>query len=375
VTSTAPIAASDASGTTRSSPSPFGVYLHVPFCRHRCDYCAFAAWDDRGELMGRYMRALQHEVAGVAAVQPVPATSVFVGGGTPSLVDADALVEVIRTITLADDAEVTVEVNPEDASEELFTTYRDGGVNRISFGVQSMVQPVLDALGRRHDPNLVATAVDAARNVGISSINLDVIYGAAGETVEQWTRTLTEVVGLNPDHVSAYALTVEPGTALAADPVRHPDDDDQAAKYLVAEEILTSAAMPWYEISNWSREGHQCRHNQLYWAQGDYFGAGCSAHSHRAGRRWWNLRTPERYMDAVESGRPPEAGDERLDDEQRRIEALQLAVRTSDGVPVDALERAVSTGEIDGLVERVGDRFVLTVAGRLLANEVALRLE
>jgi oxygen-independent coproporphyrinogen-3 oxidase len=175
---------------------------------------------------------------------------------------------------------------------------------------------------------------------------------------------------LAPPHVSAYALTVEPGTALATDPTRWPDDDDQADKYLLATEVLGAAGLEWYEISNWARPGHRCRHNLLYWRGGEYLGFGCAAHSHRHGRRWWNVRTPERYIEAVDSGRSAEAAGERLAAAERRLEMLQLAVRTADGVPVAALP----VDDLDGLVAVDGERAVLTVRGRLLANEVALRL-
>jgi oxygen-independent coproporphyrinogen-3 oxidase len=204
-------------------------------------------------------------------------------------------------------------------------------------------------------------------------VNLDVIYGAAGESIDQWQRTLDDVIELEPEHVSAYALTVEPGTPLADDVTRYPDDDVQAEKYSIATERLAGAGYAWYEISNWSRPGRRCRHNLLYWAQGNYRGFGCAAHSHHDGRRWWNIRTPERYIDAVGQGHGVVAGSEDLDDRVRRLERLQLALRTEEGVPSSALtvedERA-----LDGLVARVGDRVVLTLRGRLLANEVALRL-
>jgi putative oxygen-independent coproporphyrinogen III oxidase len=266
-----------------------------------------------------------------------------------------------------------VECNPDTVDGAMLDTYRSGGVNRLSFGVQSMVPEVLAALGRTHDPVNVQRSVVAARAAGFESFNLDLIYGGAGETVEQWRRTLDAVVELDPPHVSAYALTVEAGTPLAADPARHPDDDDQADKYLLATEVLGAAGLEWYEISNWARPGHECRHNELYWAQGDYLGFGCAAHSHRAGRRWWNVRTPERYVDAVAHGRPTETAHEDLDADRRRIEGLQLSLRTTSGVPEEALsvdDRQV----LDGLVETEDGRLRLTVEGRLLANEVAVRL-
>ncbi|MGE0795686.1 MAG: coproporphyrinogen III oxidase, partial [Acidimicrobiia bacterium] len=194
---------------------------------------------------------------------------------------------------------------------------------------------------------------------------------AVGESLDDWRRTLEEALALEPPHVSAYGLTVEAGTPLALDIARHPDDDDEADKYLLAEEALTAAGLASYEVSNWARPGHECRHNHLYWDQGDYRGYGCAAHSHERGRRWWNVRTPERYLDLVERGRPAEAAGELLDPEARALEGLQLSLRTSAGVPVDALD----VDGIEDLVERRGGRLVLTLRGRLLANEVALRLE
>ena len=350
----------------------FGVYVHVPFCRHRCDYCAFATWTDRIHLAERYLRACRRQVVEAVAAGLPPVTSVFVGGGTPSLVPGADLMAVLAPLPLADGAEVTVECNPDDVTDDLVAAYRDGGVTRLSFGVQSMVPSVLRSLGRTHDPDNVRRAVASARRFGLAC-NLDLIYGAAGETLAQWATTVDEAVGLSPDHVSAYALTVEAGTPLAADTGRHPDDDDQADKYLLVTDRLAAAGYRWYEISNWARPGHECRHNLLYWTQGEYLAIGCAAHGHRDRRRHWNVRTPERFVEAIEQGRSPEGGAEVLPDDERRVEGLQLAIRTVDGVAgVDVDDDVVRM--LDGLVDRRGDRVVLTPRGRLLANEVAIRL-
>lgn len=348
--------------------SAFGVYVHIPFCSHRCDYCAFATWTDREALMGDYAAGCRQEIA-VASMPP--ASSVFFGGGTPSLLPAPELISILDAVARHPGAEVTVECNPETVTPALLAAYRAGGVNRLSFGVQSMAPHVLAALGRRHDPGSVARAVRDARAAGFVSVNLDLIFGAAGESMSDWDSTLETALALEPDHVSAYALTVEPGTPLAREPGRWPDDDDQADKYLLADERLSAAGFEWYEISNWARPGQECRHNQLYWSQGDYRGVGCAAHSHQAGRRWWNVRTPERYLDLVAAGRSPESGDELLDAPAQERERLQLALRTRAGVTADALPEEPF---LDGLVGRVGDRAVLTRRGRLLANEVARQL-
>jgi putative oxygen-independent coproporphyrinogen III oxidase len=341
----------------------------VPFCAARCDYCAFATWTDRHHLQGAYLEACRTDVERHVAGGMPPATSVFVGGGTPSLVPPRDLVAVLEAIPTRPGCEVTVECNPDTVTPELVEAYAAGGVTRVSLGVQSMVEHVLAALGRSHDPANVRRAVGLVRAAGLT-FNLDLIYGAAGETLDDWRRTLEEALALDPPHVSAYALTVEPGTPLAGDPARHPDDDDQADKYELTADLLEQAGLAWYEISNWARPGHECRHNRLYWSMGEYQAFGCAGHSHRAGRRFWNVRTPERYVEAVAAGRSPEAAGERLDARARRLEALQLALRTREGVPASALP----VDELDGLVEVRGDRAVLTRRGRLLANEVALRL-
>ncbi len=353
----------------------FGVYVHIPFCASRCDYCAFATWTDRDELMEAYVEACRTELARARTDERMaPASSVFFGGGTPSRLPPDLLAAILEAVPRRTGAEVTVECNPEDAAADRFASWREAGVTRVSFGVQSMVPHVLAGLGRRHDPASVATAVSLAGEAGFDSVNVDLIFGGAGETDGDWRGTLESALALEPapPHVSAYALTVEPGTPLALDPARHPDEDTLAGRYEEADRILTGAGYRWYEVSNWARPGHECRHNRLYWDQGDYRGIGCAAHSHRAGRRWWNLRTPERYIAAVTAGHPTMAAEELLTDDQRRFEGLALALRTADGIPEESLP---DLPELEGLVERRAGRAVLTVRGRLLANEVTTRLD
>lgn len=350
--------------------TPFGIYVHVPFCRRRCDYCAFATWDDRPHLIDDYLEGLLAEIASARSELP-GATSVFFGGGTPSLLSPGQIARVISSLDLARDAEVTVECNPDDVDAGLLAGYRDAGVTRISLGAQSMVPHVLASLGRIHDLGGVERAAGLIVAAGFASWNLDLIYGAVGESLQDWTHSVEVALALGPPHVSAYGLTVEAGTPLAADTARHPDDDDQADKYVVADAAFSHAGLANYEISNWARPGHECRHNLCYWSAGEYRGFGCAAHSHVGGRRWWNVRTPERYLAAVHAGTSVEAGSEHLGPDESALEGLQLALRTRDGVPAaalpgDDLEMLVSTGR-DG-------RARLTRDGRLLANEVALRL-
>jgi putative oxygen-independent coproporphyrinogen III oxidase len=314
-----------------------------------------------------YLAALRLDISR-AALPPV--TSVFVGGGTPTRVPATDLAAVLGVIPLAPGAEVTIECNPDDVTVEMMKTYAAAGVNRVSIGVQSMVPSVLASLGRTHVPANVSHAVAAVRAAGLPTFNLDIIYGGAGESLDDWRATLLGVLALQPPHVSAYALTIEAGTPLADDPSRHPDDDDLADKYELADDLLAAAGLANYEVSNWAEPGHECRHNVLYWRQGNYRGFGSAAHSHQDGHRWWNVRTPERYVAAVQAGESTEAAGENLDDETRRIEGLQLALRMSNGVPSAALD----VDGLEGLVVTDGERVRLTRTGRLLANEVSLRL-
>jgi oxygen-independent coproporphyrinogen-3 oxidase len=359
---------------------PLGVYVHIPFCSHRCDYCDFATWTDRAHLVDRYLDAcLLHlrrlDAAGLLA----PATSVFFGGGTPSLVDGERLAGVLTAIPLTPGAEVTVECNPDSIDAAKLACYADAGVNRVSIGVQSMDPSVLRALNRTHDPDNVVRAVDATRRAGIGHLNLDLIYGTPGESRKSWAATVRGAVALEPDHVSAYALTVEPATplgrAVAHGTSRRPDDDDQADKYVLADELLGAHGFEWYEISNWSRAGGECMHNRLYWSGGDYLAIGCAAHGALGGRRFWNVRSPERYIAAVEEGGDPEAGSEQLAPAERADEHFALALRTRDGARVPAGAERIARQLADGeMVELRDERIVLTRAGRLMASDVTNRL-
>ncbi|HTZ10230.1 MAG TPA: coproporphyrinogen-III oxidase family protein, partial [Acidimicrobiales bacterium] len=295
------------------------------------------------------------------------------GGGTPSRLPPDLLAMVLDAVERRPGCEVTVECNPEDASPGRMAAWRAAGVTRVSLGVQSMVPRVLESLGRRHGTTEVAGAVARIGAAGFASVGVDLIIGAAAEADADLEATVAAVLALDPrpDHVSAYGLTVEPGTALWRDPARHPDEDAVARRYGRLDAALADAGYRWYEVSNWARPGHECRHNALYWAQGDYRGIGCAAHSHHGGRRFWNVRSPERYIAAVAAGRSPCAGEEVLGRAERAFEALALALRTTRGVPWSVVP---DDPALDGLLERRGDRAVLSVRGRLLANEVTVRL-
>jgi putative oxygen-independent coproporphyrinogen III oxidase len=377
-----------APGSHSECDHEYGVYVHIPFCAARCDYCDFATWTDRSHLIDTYVDACVTDLEQRRADGYPAATSVFFGGGTPSLLPAEHLVRILDAIDRTDDAEVTVECNPDSVDAAKLAAYRRGGVNRLSFGVQSMSTHVLAALNRTHDPANVTRAIALARDAGFERINVDLIYGTPGETIDDWRATLEGAIALGVEHVSAYALTVEPATPLGlrvAAGATAPDDDVQADAYLLAESLLGAAGYEWYEVSNWARPGEECRHNLLYWSEGEYLAIGCAAHGHTVSpqvgslngtaKRWWNVRTPERYIAAIEAGTSAVAGSEQLEPTPRAEEACVLALRTRRGAPVAAAASSV-VDELAaaGFVRREDDRVVLTAHGRLLASDVTARL-
>jgi putative oxygen-independent coproporphyrinogen III oxidase len=398
--STAPVESGRAAG--------LGVYLHVPFCHHRCGYCDFAtaavgelAPQDAEARFDRYTTALEEHlrrhVADWRTAGPLaPVTSVFVGGGTPTLLGGSRLAAVLASVRteleLVDDAEVTVECNPETASVELFATLADAGVTRISMGAQSFTPEVLTTLERGHSADRPLRAVAEAREGGISSVSLDLIYGTPGESDEDWDRTLDAVVSAELEHVSAYALTIHASTpfgrAIARGRMPAPDEDRQRERFDHARARLAAAGFEHYEISNWARRprvgeqvpvgGHRSRHNVLYWRHGDYLAVGVGAHGHRDGHRWWTTRSTDRYVTAVEDGTDPSSGREDLDAEERALERLLLGLRLREGLhpadvpPLDplALEDALDAG----LVETSCGRLRCTDAGWFLLDEAVGRL-
>ncbi|HVF04029.1 MAG TPA: radical SAM family heme chaperone HemW [Frankiaceae bacterium] len=367
----------------------FGVYVHVPYCAHRCGYCDFNTYVDDTGAAASYAAAAIAEVRLAARVlkDPPPARTVFFGGGTPTLLPPDDLTRILGAIRdelgLAPDAEVTTEANPETLDPPRLAALRAGGINRLSLGMQSAVPHVLDVLERRHTPGRATAVVAEARSAGFDRVSLDLIYGAPGETGDDWRRSLDAVLAADPGHVSAYSLTVEPGTRLHAQVTRGelpaPDDDVLADRYELADDLLAAAGYGWYEISNWARTpADRARHNELYWRDGDWWGVGPGAHSHVGGVRWWNVRLPRDHAAAVEAGRSPAQAREVLDADARRVERVLLGVRLADGHPaaeVDAGTAAELAAE--GLLDPdalAGGLLVLTRRGRLLADAVVLRL-
>ncbi len=351
----------------------FGVYVHVPFCAKRCDYCAFATYADRDHLMERYVEAVLAEVAHARNEGLPEATSVFFGGGTPSRLAPEELLRVLDALETADDAEVTVECNPEDASVERLSTYRAGGVTRVSFGVQSTRPAVLADLGRRHGAMAHREVAAAVTEAGFSTWNMDLIIGSRAESLDDVRHTLADLLELPhpPPHLSCYALTPEAGTPLGRDPSRHPDEDATADAYDLVARTLEGAGYLWEEISNWAQPGHECRHNHLYWDRGEYVGFGSAAHSHRGARRYWNVRTPDRYVELIERGDSPLGGEETLDAATQQFERESLALRTTRGVAREAFD---SLDEISHLVRVSEERVTLAPSARLVANQVIVRL-
>ena len=372
---------------------PVGLYLHVPYCVSRCGYCDFNTYTaselgpgvSRDSWLGEVSAELRMaaQVLGSSGTSATSVDTVFFGGGTPTLLPVEtltaALGEVERCFDLSPDAEVTTEANPESVDEGYLAALREGGFTRISIGMQSTATGVLRVLDRRHSPQRALEAARAAHSAGFDHVSLDLIYGTPGETASDWEESLRAAVDAGVDHISAYALTVERGTALAAKVARGavpaPDPDVAAERYEAADEILTAAGLQWYEISNFARPGGQCRHNLHYWRNDDWWGVGPGAHSHVGGVRWWNVKHPRTYAEHVGGGQLPVAGFEIVDDQAQELERVMLQLRLREGlplagVPVDAMKRL----EADGLVAVQGERVVLTRPGRLLADRVTLAL-
>ncbi|MDR1238065.1 MAG: radical SAM family heme chaperone HemW [Propionibacteriaceae bacterium] len=380
---------------SRSAPSrltriPFGIYVHVPYCSARCGYCDFNTYTSAelgaqpGASQSDYLLAIRKELdLAVRVLGKTPKVStIYFGGGTPTLLPAGeqaAVVDAIRQrFPVAKNAEITTEANPESVAELGLDILAMAGFNRISLGMQSAVPKVLEVLERRHSPGRVEQVVGWARSAGFKSVSLDLIYGAPGESLDDWRTSLETALALRPDHVSAYSLTLEPGTRLAARVDRGEligvDEDFQADCYLLADSLLSAAGLPAYEISNWAKRGQESRHNLGYWRSSNWWGIGPGAHSHVGGTRWWNVRHPRDYTSLVFAGKSPAQAREVLDDKQRRVERVMLGLRLAEGLQSSGLtadeQRRIGEYERRGLVSRLDERLSLTPAGRLLADAI-----
>jgi putative oxygen-independent coproporphyrinogen III oxidase len=375
------------------SARPFGVYVHVPFCQSRCGYCDFNTYTavelgpsvSRGSYADTVLMELRLAREVLRGEVP-PASTVFFGGGTPTLLPAEHLGLIVGEIAdlfgLAPDAEITTEANPESVTPAYFAKLRAAGFTRVSIGMQSAVPHVLDVLDRRHRPGRPEEAVAEARAAGLEHVNLDLIYGAPHESEADWQASLDAAVGAEPDHISAYSLVVEQGTALARQVaqglVPAPDDDLLADRYAQADETLRRAGFQWYEVSNWAKTtAARCRHNEIYWRNANWWGAGPGAHSHIGGVRWWNVKHPVRYSTLLESGASPAAGRELLDSDARQTERVMLGIRLREGLSMldvprgshEKVPQLVTWGLADQAAFQDG-RIVLTRRGRLLADAV-----
>jgi oxygen-independent coproporphyrinogen-3 oxidase len=373
---------------------PFGVYVHVPFCATRCGYCDFNTYtaaeltDDtgRGGYVGAVLAELELARRVLGDATP-PAETVFFGGGTPTLLAPGELAQILgaieATFGLALGAEITTEANPESVDPASLAALREAGFTRISLGMQSAAPHVLATLDRTHTPGRAVDAAKEARAAGFEHVSLDLIYGTPGESDDDWRASLDAALAAEPDHVSAYALIVEPGTRLAAQVRRGglpaPDDDALADRFEIADETLAAAGLRWYEVSNWAvDEAAACRHNLGYWRGGDWWGVGPGAHSHVGGVRWWNVLHPSTYSGRLAEGASPAAGRELLDEDTRRVERVMLELRLAEGLPLDVLDdagrAAAHQAAADGLATLAADRLRLTLRGRLLADAVVRAL-
>jgi putative oxygen-independent coproporphyrinogen III oxidase len=366
-------------------------YVHIPYCIKRCGYCDFNTYTPSELQDGATLEIVSADYID-AVVQELksapkdPVSSIFFGGGTPSLLPARDLGRVIAAIRqhngLQEGAEITLEANPDSVTPEKLADYINVGFNRISFGAQSFVPHVLATLDRTHNPDNVKKAVDAARAAGFESISVDLIYGTPGESIDDWRITVESAMALDIDHISAYALIVETGTKLAAQikrgEIAMPDDDAMADMYLLVDSLCEASGMSWYELSNWSKPGHECRHNVAYWHNANWWGLGPGAHSHMNGKRFWNVKHPSAYKTRVFAGETPIHESEILTAEQIQDEKIMLSIRMREGISFDELaphhlERLAIYKE-NGYVSLSGDSVTLTPVGRLIADRIVREL-
>jgi len=360
-------------------PPGFGVYVHVPFCERRCDYCGFSIALRQDHLAQRYQGAVLTELRHWAEMGVLrPASTVYFGGGTPSRLPPDLLAGILEAIPRRPGAEVTLEANPADVSEASLAAWLDAGVTRVSLGLQALEEGILASLGRAQAACVGVASARLLSEEGRFAWGVDLIVGSPAETDSDFARALETILSLpNPlGQVSCYMLTVEPRTRLAKDRRRWPEEEVLCRRYELADRILDAAGYSWVEISNWARPGGACRHNLATWSGGEYLGLGPSACSHWKGRRWENLRNLRHWMDEVETGGVAVAEEEVLGPEQVALERLALSLRTPKGVPAWALADAlVEHPELSELLEAREGRLVLNRRGRLLCDAVAVHLD
>ncbi|WP_098731186.1 radical SAM family heme chaperone HemW [Brevibacterium epidermidis] len=376
-----------------ASERGLSLYVHVPYCRVRCGYCDFNTYtaDDLGpgasrdDYRGNLARELDLSVSTLAeaGAGDREVSTIFFGGGTPTLLAADVLAGVMDDIRarfpLAENVEVTTEANPDTLDPEYVSTLARAGFNRISMGMQSAVPHVLATLDRTHDPEKIPEVARWVKDAGLE-LSLDLIYGTPGESIDDWRRSLDVALSNEVDHISAYSLIVEPGTKMGAMVRRGelpmPDEDDLADKYEIADAAISAAGMHWYEVSNWSSSPEtRCEHNMAYWRNADWWGFGPGAHSHVGGVRFWNAKHPRAWADRLLAEESPSIGREVLDDQTREIERIMLAARIDRELRLDSLapgsQQAIRTFIKQGLLDADGAEagwFQPTLQGRLMAD-------
>ncbi len=368
---------------------PFSLYVHVPYCSKRCGYCDFNTYTpselDRDDQIEIWLQSAIKETVFARKIlgEELTVDTIFFGGGTPSLLEASVVKEFLNNVSkhfiLKKDLEITLEANPDTITQSKAEDWRKAGINRISLGMQSSAKNVLEVLDRTHNPANVLSSVEILKKAGFTNFSLDLIYGTPGESLEDWSNTLKDAIAINPPHISAYSLVIEPGTKMGSQlsrgEIKAVSDDDAADKYQLAEIMLTENGYSWYEISNWAKENNEGQHNLNYWKGNNWWGIGPGAHSHVNGVRWWNQKLPKNWRESLDRDQSPALARENLTNEQRRNEEVMLLSRLKTGIDkADFDQRTVQKLIEDKLVNDVSGKLELTLEGRLLADVVFRQL-
>ena len=368
---------------------PFSLYVHVPYCSKRCGYCDFNTYTpselDRDDQIESWLQSAIKETIFARKIldESLTVDTIFFGGGTPSLLEASVIKEFINNVSkhfeLKKDLEITLEANPDTITQSKAEDWLKAGINRISLGMQSSATNVLQVLDRTHNPANVLSSVEILKKAGFTNFSLDLIYGTPGESLEDWSNSLKDAIAINPPHISAYSLVIEPGTRMGSQlsrgEIKAVSDDDAADKYQLAEKLLNENGYSWYEISNWAKENKECQHNLNYWKGNNWWGIGPGAHSHINGVRWWNQKLPKNWRESLDKDQSPALAREKLTNEQIRNEEVMLLSRLKTGINrSDFDQKNVEKLIEDKLVNDVSGKLELTLEGRLLADVVFRQL-
>lgn len=368
---------------------PFSLYVHVPYCSKRCGYCDFNTYTpselDREDQIESWLNSAVKEIELARRVlkEELTIDTIFFGGGTPSLLDSNTVDNFIQSVKsnfkLKPRLEITIEANPDSITEEKSQRWLNSGINRVSIGMQSSTKEVLKKLDRTHNPDNVSNSVDILKKSGFDNFSLDLIYGTPGESLNDWENSLKDAIALNPPHISAYSLVIEPGTKMGAQlnrgEIEQVNDDEAADKYQLADEMLNKNNYSWYEISNWAKKDKECKHNLNYWLGNNWWGIGPGAHSHVNGVRWWNHKLPKVWRELLEKQNSPALAREVLSEDQIRSEQIMLLSRLKTGLGIEELdENRIENLIANQLATLDANKIVLTLKGRLLADEVFRQL-